>query len=168
MSFMEKYGFVAKVGGVTNWTIQECQVAVAGVDSGEISLDRNVYEAAKARVEAARASAKLAETKGELARQKRLMLSFVDTSNKPSKSIDVRSVKHSVQDAAQSKEGSSGISLLVLVGAYEWLVQYDFIEPGIPDEFRPWVVIVLILFGGALFCWKLIEFLMRKWHLHID
>jgi hypothetical protein len=122
-----------------------------------------LFPAIDARLDAIAANKKLVDERLRAATEKRrLMVSFVDTSSKPANSIDVRSVKHSVQDATMKNGGGHALTAAALIQAYDWLCGHPEIFG--PLKALPPVVWLVVVFGGV--GWWLILFAQRlseKW-----
>ena len=148
---------------VTEWTPDELRQALRDDSSGKVQLQYGVKMAAEARLEAVTANARSVEARTEAARQKRLLLTFTDTTTKPSGSIDVRSVKHAAIDATNKKGGGPALTVAGIVAAYEWGVTNNVFPAGIPQEWRGPVLIIALTLGCG---WWLIGFAIRlteKW-----
>ena len=122
-----------------------------------------LHEAVDAKLDAIDANKRLVSERSKAQkREKKLLVSFADTTSKPAKSIDVRSVKHSVSDATTQKGGGAGLTIAGLAAAYDWLSGHPELV-GVVKEIPQHVLIILILFGAG---WWMLLFLIRlqeKW-----
>jgi len=147
---------------VSDWTEEELRKALAAHEAGYPRLQYSVLAAVKARIETLDARKQLVIERTAMARQKRLLMSFVDTSKKPKGSIDIRSVKHAAIDASRTK-GPKALTLAMAAAGYEWLVRNGLLPKAVPAEWQSIVVIAALTFAAG---WVLIGFAVRlteKW-----
>lgn len=149
---------------VTEWTVEELREAVRYDQERPGVIAEPTMDVVRARLESIRAQRQLSEQKISHAKEKRkLLVSFVDKSSKPAQSIDVVSVRQSLEDATTTKKGGGpAITIGSLALAYDWLSGH----PELTDLLFRIPPVLLIAAAGLGIGWWIILFVARltqKW-----
>ena len=144
---------------VSQWTEAELRHAARNPSV----INETLHPVIDARLDAIEANQRLIRERTKSAkRERKLILSFADTTSKPAQSIDARSVKHAVADATKQKGGGPALTVAGVIAAYDWLCGHPELTEMLP-KLPPVVWLLVIILGLG---WWLILFAARlseKW-----